>query len=641
LTEKPRNKSGALFISLRLKVVLAILLVLLVGLFATMKLAMDSITDQIYSNTERESRSLAGIVHDTISHSMLQGDREEVKDAIASLGQNEKVKGVWLTNHEGKVVESTFPEHLGINLSGSGTLSTRKESLGFMSDRGVLSSFNGPVFLQTIRFDNLSECRPCHMGEGTVLGWLTVELSVEDELRDRAAIKNRLIFIAVILGLAMAGTAIFAITRLVTRPIENLAATVKEAESNPEVRAVSSRNDEIRLLTDRFNSLMERLGESGEELKRLHTSELGMFSKMVDETSLDLEDKIQKLSALSVISRNMTGIRKLDDLLKMVLNTAFNELDGGSGSIMLYQEGVEELFIHCGIGLSPEAHRKSRFKLGEGIAGWAALHKKTVMADSALDDDRYTPGRGIRHDIPLLCVPFIGSKGNVLGVINIERPGTARPFSQADMEYLTALSGQASVAIENVRLIEDLQKSYYDTISALAMTVEAKDPYTLGHSKRVTQYAMAIADEMGLSADEIRIIQYGSTLHDIGKIGVREAVLNKQGKLTDDEYTEIMDHAVIGENIVRGVDFLQDTRAIIRNHQEYYDGTGYPDKLKGDGIPLKVAIVTVADNYDALTTDRPYRKAYSSREAIDMIKSGSGIRFNPVVVDAFLRIFEE
>jgi len=633
--------TGAPFVSLRLKVVLAVLLVLSAGMFAAMGLTMDFLSAQIYSHTERESRSLAGIVHDTISSSMLRGATEEVKDTIASLGRNEKVKGVWLTDRDGKVVASTFPKHLGINLSGTSALAGKMESFGFASDKGVLSSFEGPVFLQTIRFDNARECNACHMGEGTVLGWLTVELSIDDELRNRAAIRDRMILIAALLGLAMAFTATFAITRMVTRPIEGLAATMKEAESDPGVRAVTSHNDEIRMLGDSFNALMERLGEAGEELKRVHTSELGLFSKMIDETSLDLEDKLNKLSALSVISRNMTGIRRLDDLLKMVLNTAINELDGGRGSIMLYQEGVEELFIHCGIGLSPEAHRKNRFKLGEGIAGWAALHKKTVMADSALDDDRYTPGRGIRHDIPLLCVPFIGSNDNVLGVINIERTGPALPFTQADMEYLTALAGQASVAIENVSLIEDLQKSYYDTISALAMTVEAKDPYTLGHSKRVTQYAMAIADEMGLSADEIRTIQYGSTLHDIGKIGVREAVLNKKGKLTEDEYAEIMDHAVIGENIVSGVDFLQGTRCIIRNHQERYDGGGYPDGLKGDGIPLIVAIVTVADNFDALTTDRPYRKAHSAEEAMDKIRMESGLKFNPVVVDAFLRIFGE
>ncbi|MGA2193308.1 MAG: HD-GYP domain-containing protein, partial [Nitrospirota bacterium] len=153
------------------------------------------------------------------------------------------------------------------------------------------------------------------------------------------------------------------------------------------------------------------------------------------------------------------------------------------------------------------------------------------------------------------------------------------------------------------------------------------------------QYAIAIGEEMGLPREEILMLQYGATLHDLGKIGVSEAVLNKPGKLSDAEYELMKGHTEIGDNIVRGVDFLRNARPIIRNHQEHWDGSGYPDGLKGEEIPLPVAIVTVADNFDALTSDRPYRRAKPAFEAIEIMKEESGKKYNPEVIEAFLKIF--
>lgn len=639
MTGKKKYSPGTPIISLRLKVAAVLLIVLAAGLAASVKLAIDFQSRQLIKQTERESRTMAGLVHDSINSAMLRGRTGDVRDILVSLGRNERVKGVWLTNHDGIIVASSKSADLGRNISEFEKLSLRYKNEACTLEGGM-SGCPEPVFVQSIRFDNRAECRPCHMGEGPVLGWLTVETSIDEPMKDLADMKTKLVAGATGLGLIMAIAAAFAITRMVNRPVEKLADAMKQAETDMEVRLEPSRNDETRLLYEGFNSLMARLKQARADADRLHSDELAEYAGRIEISNMELDDKVKKLSALSVLGRNMIEIHKLDDLLKMVLNTSMRELSGESGSVMLYEAGVGELIIHHGVGLAPEGHRKSRFRLGEGIAGWVAKHKKTVMADSALDDNRYVPGRGMMHRVPILSVPFLGSKGNILGVINIERSDSQMPFTSTDMEYLTAIAGQASVAIENVELIQNLQKSYYDTISALAMTVEAKDPYTLGHSKRVTQYAMAIADEMGLPDEDMLTIQYGSTLHDIGKIGVRESVLNKPGTLTEDEFIEIMEHSVIGENIVKGVDFLQKTRPIIRNHQERYDGTGYPDRLKGDEIPIVVAIVTVADNFDALTTDRPYRKAFTAAEAMEKIKNEAGKKLNPAAVEAFIRIFE-
>ena len=353
----------------------------------------------------------------------------------------------------------------------------------------------------------------------------------------------------------------------------------------------------------------------------------------------DLDEKVKKLTSLSDISRSMNVIHKLDDLLRMVIHSAVRELDADSGSVMLLEKGVGELLIQTGKGLSLEAHRKNRFRLGEGVAGWAAQNRSPVMIEDVQEDPRFVPGRGFPAHASMLCVPLIGASSELLGVINIERGPTRPSFGKSEMEYLLAISGQASVAIENVELIQNLEKSYYDTISALAQAVEAKDPYTLGHSDRVTQYAIAIGEEMGLSREDIAVLRYGATLHDVGKIGIDEAVLNKPGRLTREEFLHMKEHPEIGENIVRGVDFLQRVRPLIRHHQERHDGKGYPDGLRGDEIPLMVAIISVADVFDALTSDRPYRKAKSASEALRIIKEESGQQHNPEVVEALLKIF--
>lgn len=635
------NRASGPFVSLRIKIVAAVLVILLAGLVAGSCLAIRFMTDRLLANVEREALTITGFVQDRINADMMSGNTDEVRTVLLGLARNEKVTGVWLTNYEGIVVASSYPKDLGsIRKHGPADTCGTYEPCKLIYTGSARESTT-PVYSQTLKISNRPECIGCHAGDGPVLGWLTVDVSIKDTAEDIQSMKRVIAGGAGILVILLASAVSFMMTRMVNKPVEALADTMGNAETDLSTRFRKKSNDEIGILSDGFNSLMTRLEEARVKADTLHHEELARYSGELEAANKELDDKVKKLSALSVIGRNMNEIRKLDDLLKMVLNTALRELGSPSGSIMLYEKSVDELFIHCGIGLSPEGHRRNRFKMGEGVAGWVAHHRKSLMIDSAITDTRYLPGRGLRHDIAILCVPFLGSRGDILGVINVERPSPDSRFVYSDVEYLTAMAGQAAVAIENVELIQNLQKSYYDTISALAMTVEAKDPYTLGHSKRVTQYAMAIADEMGLSEKDIQTIQYGATLHDIGKIGVRESVLNKPGVLTKEEYIEIMDHAVIGENIISGVDFLQDTRPIIRNHQERHDGKGYPDGLAGDGIPLLVAIVTVADNYDALTTDRPYRKAFSASDVIGIIKDEAGTKFNPLVVDAFLKIFEE
>ncbi|MBN2495341.1 MAG: HD domain-containing protein [Deltaproteobacteria bacterium] len=189
---------------------------------------------------------------------------------------------------------------------------------------------------------------------------------------------------------------------------------------------------------------------------------------------------------------------------------------------------------------------------------------------------------------------------------------------------------------ENKKLVESLQQGYLETIRALANSIDAKDPYTRGHSGRVTRVAIEIGKALGLREEELLVLRYGGILHDIGKIGIREEILGKRSQLDDDERTVMQQHPVMGEKIIAPIDFLQPVRPLVRHHHEWLDGSGYPDGLAGEDIPLGARILAAADTYDAVTSERPYQKAVDNAEAIRIVERLRGRQLDPQVCDALI-----
>jgi putative nucleotidyltransferase with HDIG domain len=191
---------------------------------------------------------------------------------------------------------------------------------------------------------------------------------------------------------------------------------------------------------------------------------------------------------------------------------------------------------------------------------------------------------------------------------------------------------------ENRRLITALEAGYLATLRSLASAIDAKDPSTHGHSQRVAELAIATGRELGLSEDELKPLAYGGLLHDVGKIGVAETILHKSGRLEDDEREQMQAHPSIGAEILRGVEFLREAAPAVRNHHERWDGTGYPDGLTGEAIPLVARIVNAADTFDACTSPRPYQPAMTLEEAIAVLHRLRGSQIDPAVCDALVRV---
>lgn len=354
--------------------------------------------------------------------------------------------------------------------------------------------------------------------------------------------------------------------------------------------------------------------------------------------------RMEEMAALLEVGRVVSSTLDLRELLTKIMSTATKVMRCETSTVYLVDDQTRELYFHIVSG-DPNVGAKLqeiRLPLGTGLAGWCAQNNKPIIVPDTEKDPRFFKGADKKSGFvtrSMICVPM-RLKDNVIGVLQVlNRTGTI-PFNDHDLEMLENMANQAVSSIENARLYENIQKVYLSTIEVLATAIDAKDPYTQGHSRRVTQYSVAIAEEMNLSPKEIEDIRYAGLLHDVGKIGIKDSIIRKPGRLTDEEYAIIKKHPAIGAKILRPVDFLADKIPGVLHHHEYYDGRGYPDHLVGENIPLAGRIICVADAFDAMTTNRPYRKGLSVKTAVGELKKFSGKQFDPGCVEAFLRAFE-
>jgi HD-GYP domain-containing protein (c-di-GMP phosphodiesterase class II) len=230
-------------------------------------------------------------------------------------------------------------------------------------------------------------------------------------------------------------------------------------------------------------------------------------------------------------------------------------------------------------------------------------------------------------------------RGTPFGVLFLANYQVGHAFTPDHRNLVAELAAQAAVAIDNARLFKDREEVILGALEALAKAVDARDPYTEGHSERVTQYALTIARQMHYAPKDQQSwvrLERGGRVHDIGKIGTPDAILQKTGKLTDEEFAKMRDHTTVGFNILSGLKMLTDELVIVRSHHERYDGKGYPDRKKGDQLPMFAWIVSAADAIDAMTSDRPYRKGMSMEVAVEQVKAGAGTHFHPDVAEAVL-----
>lgn len=293
--------------------------------------------------------------------------------------------------------------------------------------------------------------------------------------------------------------------------------------------------------------------------------------------------------------------------------------------------------------------------LGDGALTYEQIKKALKRKNVTPEDKKLLNSILYQMDIfeTIACIPSY-FRNELLGLLLLGNKKTNKKFAKEELGFFAALASDVAMALRNARLFQDLEtelqrnkRLFIHTTIALAAAIEAKDPHTHGHTARVTNLSLEIARKMSrdnktkLKENFLEQLQIASLLHDIGKIGIPESILNKKDFLDKEEKKRMCEHPLIGVNILSPIKELQDALLGVKYHHEKYDGSGYPDGLKGEEIPLIAAIISIADTFDAMTTDRPYRKALTKSNAISEIKQKSGTQFNPGIVKAFTSLYEE
>ncbi len=347
--------------------------------------------------------------------------------------------------------------------------------------------------------------------------------------------------------------------------------------------------------------------------------------------------------ALQVLYNADAAFRNIEDLsllLDNLLGIIMECIPASRGFVFLIQRDTHQLvpYARRPAGIAAD---DAELVVSQTIIQTAVRQRSSIISSDALVDERFVHSRSVAAlDVrSAMCAPLC-NRNHVLGIVYVDSH-KANSFSRKDLTLFSALALKLAIAVDNARLYDDLRGLFYNTVETLVRTIQAKDQYTAGHSTRVSRYCLMIADKLGLSTKQKHELYLAAMLHDIGKIGVPDDLLNRPGNLSQEEMERVRNHVVVGASMVEMLGEMHPIVPLIRHHHECYDGSGYPDGLRGEQIPLVSRIIAVADMYDAMTSDRPYRKRRTHQFAVDEILAASGIKIDPQVAAAFLEVLKD
>ncbi len=356
----------------------------------------------------------------------------------------------------------------------------------------------------------------------------------------------------------------------------------------------------------------------------------------------ELETERRELHVLLEVGISLASERDPRRILEALMERVAGVTGAEAGTIWVVDEQDRSLVPAVIRGGNQAALARMRLRWGEGIAGRVTEQGKGLLVADVQGDPawarRFDSNTGFVTR-SMMCAPLL-AKGEPLGCIQLLNKRGGEFFTERDLHLLTAIGNQAGLLIQNSRLLERFQTLFMSMVEVLSATIDARDPYTAGHSHRVATYAVQIAEELGVSPEEMEYLRIAALLHDLGKIGIRDNVLLKPAALTDDEFAEIKRHPALGAEIIDRMEpkhYLKGVMLAARHHHEKLNGRGYPDGIAGADISLHARIIAVADVFDALVTDRPYKRGWPTARALDVLLSEKGEHFDPAVVDAFTR----
>ena len=387
-----------------------------------------------------------------------------------------------------------------------------------------------------------------------------------------------------------------------------------------------------------------------ENHQRLLESMAAQVAIALDNTRLleQTQEQLNRLAALHDIDLVINSSLDLRVTLNILFDQVVEKLNIDAASVLFFNPRTQMLEYTAGRGFRSHSIENYSLRIGEGISGQAAMERHLIQALNLDElDDSLAYANIMREEgfASYFSVPLI-AKGQVKGVLDVFNRKTLNP-DQDWYNFLETLGGQAAIAIDNTTLLEDLHRTnveltlaYDTTLEGWSKALDLRDKETEGHTQRVTELTVQIAQQIGVPEEEIIDIRRGALLHDIGKMGIPDKILLKPGPLDEDEWKIMKNHSSLAYDLLYPISYLRPALDVPLYHHEKYDGSGYPNGLKGEQIPIAARIFAIVDVWDALTSDRPYRSAWSVKKALKYIKDQSGSHFDPRVVEIFLNLIQ-
>lgn len=472
--------------------------------------------------------------------------------------------------------------------------------------------------------------------KGEKWGTVRVGLSLED--MHAAILKTRKALFALgLIALIVGCLCSLLLARRITHPIGELVQSVEAISNGEYERQIRiTTNDEIGYLGNRFAAMQETLKD---------------HIKLLTSTNLELIHANERLHSLFQVSQAMNSLQNQEKLYDLILEAALTATGALGGSLTLLDQDNQARIVATASKGEEEAralklannklldgqtfHPYQSFLLDPGIRPFL-LHLEHLRGDMPF----FTIRIDSNPELELLCIPLQQSE-TLLGLINLIRKKKNGKIDASEMQTLSVLASHATASMENKKLFDQLEEAFLSSIRSLAKSLELKDEYTHGHAERVALVCVKIGKRMNMSEKSLKVFYNAALLHDIGKIGVMENILNKNSTLNDEEWNKIKRHPVFGEEILRPILSLSEGCKIVRHHHEREDGRGYPDGLYGKRLCLSEKIIIVADAYDAMNSFRPYRLALNQAAIKREFQTNKGTQFDAEVADVFLGILEE
>ena len=632
------------------------------------------------------SRILAETIRNSIITDMANGKNDRVGHILGKINNEPAINNVRIFDESGRVLMAASPEEIGDLVSTSELMAYRTGNFSFSSSLSGEEHFNSivPIYNEPI-------CYSCHEENIKVLGILNLQLSLEALSNMQSSGRSATMVASGVMLVILILTITAFLLVYVDAPIRKLVTAMDLVEKGQfeEAHTEVSSSDEMTLLSSKFNYMVQRLRElvettvknerelaiSQEKLahsEELHTMNMTLEDRLkeieylninleerieeieeanykiadlaseLEEKNIGLSQAVDRLQALYKMGLAVNATMDLDKLLNLLSQKSMETMRAQVGYILMFNEKTGNLKVSGAAGITEDFDREQEIPLKPGgVSYWVMNNNQPKIVediDKAREFSKMSRLGFIRESV--ICAPLT-DKEEVIGTITIANTVDGSSFGPSDLELLTTIAAQASIAIRNASLYEEQENMYLNTVQALVSAIEASDAYTRGHSERVTKYSVALAKRMGMEGDPLKQLEQAAVLHDIGKIGIDVALLHKKGKLTAADIDVLKLHPSIGVRILEPIHFLGTVREIIEQHHERYDGNGYPNGLSGGDWRLEGKILSVCDTYDAMTSDRPYRKALSHEIAIQEIHDHSGSQFDPEVASAFISLCNE